>query len=302
MSTDALDGRAAGRRARASRPGRAGPRCRRARPRRSRAASPRGPPPTRRRRRCALAWSCVASRISPAWFVVFCAPVTVVALTSRVSAACCEASWPCCCSSTCRAGASSTVASTSPAVTFWPTLTSTVLIWPPLRNPRFCSVTAVSDPDDETAVVTLVRWTRAVGGAGGPDDVVHATSVAATSTMGTAVRSDAPEQDGPRAQGPAVPGARGGRGGDDLRGRLDRLCRPPPDRRPPADRRAPARRTATGRLAAQGMARWSLARVILHRVTRGVPRRRRVGTDHAPPPDGWNIQASSGALDHGWWS
>ena len=137
----------------------------------------------------ALAWSCVASRISPAWFVVFCAPVTVVALTSRVSAACCEASWPCCCSSTCRAGASSTVASTSPAVTFWPTLTSRVLTWPPLRNPRFCSVTALSAPDDVTAVVTLVRSTRAVGGVGGPDDVVHATSVPATSTMGTAVRA-----------------------------------------------------------------------------------------------------------------
>ena len=40
-----------------------------------------------------------------------------------------------------------------------------------------------------TAVVTLVRWTRAVGGAGGPDDVVHATSVPATSTIGTAVRA-----------------------------------------------------------------------------------------------------------------
>ena len=48
---------------------------------------------------------------------------------------------------------------------------------------------AVSEPDDETEVVTLPRWTRAVGGAGGADEVVQATRLTATRTVGPTVRT-----------------------------------------------------------------------------------------------------------------
>ena len=99
-----------------------------------------------------------------------------------------------------RAGASSSVASTFPAVTRWPTLTFTVLSWPALVNPRFCSVIAASEPDDDTAVVTLPRSTRAVGGAGGADDVVQATSVAATSASGPIARASRRNAIDPRAE------------------------------------------------------------------------------------------------------
>ena len=63
----------------------------------------------------------VALTVLWAWFVEFCAPCTVVALTRRVSAARCESSCPCCCASVRSAGPSSIVASTVPAVTRWPT-------------------------------------------------------------------------------------------------------------------------------------------------------------------------------------
>ena len=126
VSIEALDGRCRRRRPRTRpRPARPGPRCRRGRPRRSRAASW----PARRPRRPRRPWPTpgpAASRISPAWSVVFSAPATVVALTSRVSAACWAGDGPCCCSSTRRNAVSSTVARTSPSATFWPTLTSTV--------------------------------------------------------------------------------------------------------------------------------------------------------------------------------
>ena len=58
-----------------------------------------------------------------------------------------------------------------------------------MLNPTFSSVTADSDPAEETAVVTLARSTRAVGGAGGAEEVVQAARVAATWAMGAAVRA-----------------------------------------------------------------------------------------------------------------
>ena len=251
----------------------------------------------------------VASRISPAWSVVFCAPVTVVALTSRVSAACCEASWPCCCSSTCRAGASSTVASTSPGGDLLADLDVDGLELAALEEPE-----VLLGDRGQRARTTRRRWSRSSARRG------RSAGRAARTTSCTPRACPRPARwarpSGRRAgaatarglRDAAVPGARvRARRRSTSVGRLDdgsvstatgsTVVR---GRRRRLDRRAPAGRTATvdsrhrGRRVGLGHA------VILHRVTRGVPRRRRVGTGHSPPPDGWNIQASSGALDHGW--
>ena len=130
----------------------------------------------------ALAWSSVADSTACAWSTEFAAPCTAVLLTSRVSSARCASSWACCWASVRRSAASSTVARTWPAVTRSPTLTFTAVSFPPLAKPRFCSVDAASAPDDVTAVLTVVRSTRAVVGPGGVDALVQAASVQASTT------------------------------------------------------------------------------------------------------------------------
>ncbi len=122
----------------------------------------------------------VASRISRAWPSEFRAPDTSVPLMIRFSTACWLASWACCWASSWRSGKSSIVASTCPAVTRSPTFTATEVTLPPLANPRFCSVIAVSEPVEVTPEVTAARVTRAVCGAFG-SLLLQATSVIAMS-------------------------------------------------------------------------------------------------------------------------
>jgi hypothetical protein len=59
-----------------------------------------------------------------------------------------------------------------------------------LAKPRFCSLDDESAPDDDTAVLTVVRSTRAVRTRGGDDALVHAARARlATSSTGTEIRA-----------------------------------------------------------------------------------------------------------------
>ena len=71
---------------------------------------------------------------------------------------------------------------------------TTTIISVASAKPRFCSVDAASAPDDVTAVLTVVRSTRAVFGPGGVDALVQAASVqASASRAGPDVRELADE-------------------------------------------------------------------------------------------------------------
>ena len=107
----------------------------------------------------ASAWSSVRWRILRAWSSVSCDPDTTGELVILSSRACWARSCDCAWASSCCAEKGSIDASTWPAVTWSPTLTSTAVSWPPLAKPRFCSVTAVSDPVADTPLVTEVRCT-----------------------------------------------------------------------------------------------------------------------------------------------
>ena len=137
----------------------------------------------------ASAWSSVRRRISLAWSRVSCEPPTtgdeVILSSAARSESSCDWAW----ASVWRAENGSTVAKISPGVTVSPTFTLTAVSWPPLTNPRFCSVADASDPVAETPLVIDVRWTTAVRGCGGVLLVVQATTPLATSAMATPARA-----------------------------------------------------------------------------------------------------------------
>ena len=186
------------------------------RPRRSRAASSRAP--RHSSASTVLAWSWVASRISPAWFVVFSRARHRGGVDHAGSARpAARRAGPAAARACAAAGASSTVASTSPGGDLLADLDVDGLELSALEKPEVL----LGDRGQRAGRRDGGGHARPLDAGGrrgrGPDDVVQATSVPATSMVGTAIRRMR-RASRPGPHGLAVAGARCGHGGDDLRG------------------------------------------------------------------------------------
>ena len=135
----------------------------------------------------ALSWSWVAERMSCAWFVVFSAPRTVVALIRRAARRAASSAAPAAAPASGGPARRRSWRSPGPAVTGWPTCTSP-FSWP-TRSTRGSARFRVKRAERRHRVVTFPRSTHAVVGAGGADDVEQAPSRAASGARGAVARA-----------------------------------------------------------------------------------------------------------------